>query len=117
MPEKKLTFILVYILLLHLVCLHTSVCRLLAFIKKFDTVLRSKPSSSATAICISLEGFLVSLNIANRARFWESVNCRRAFFDGGSTNSSSVSLLTLDKSISLAAAKKYCLGFPYSVFC
>ena len=60
-------------------CCYSLACLRLAFIKKFDTVVRSSPNSSANAICISLVGFFVSLKMANSALFCNSVNCRRTF--------------------------------------
>lgn len=59
---------------------HLSRERRRAFIKKFATVVTSRPSCCAMVDCISLDGRFVSLNIACRVLRWMSVNTRRGFF-------------------------------------
>ncbi|CAN8010062.1 unnamed protein product [Ixodes pacificus] len=58
---------------------HLSWERRRAFMKKFPTVLSSRPSCCEMVICISLEGRLVSLKMACRVRRCRSVNTRRGF--------------------------------------
>ena len=59
--------------------IHLSWLRRRAFIKKLPTVLRSKPNCCEMVICISLEGLLVSLNIAWRVLLCKSVKTKRGF--------------------------------------